>query len=86
VYDLSRVVFVFFFLQADDFQELSNVFRRYVLRKGDPFILDIDLDFFSTRNPFRGLYENANLYSRLRELYNFQPPVDDQDPKVKKYK
>jgi hypothetical protein len=69
-------------LQEDDFQELGKMFRQYIAREGDPFILDIDLDFFSTRNPFRGLYENADLYSRLRELYNFQRPEDEQDPKV----
>jgi hypothetical protein len=69
-------------LQEDDFQELGKMFRQYIPRQGDPFVLDIDLDFFSTRNPFRGLYENADLYSRLQELYNFKRPEDDQDPKV----
>jgi len=76
------VVFILFLLQQDDFPELGKMFRQYVAREGDPFILDIDLDFFSTRNPFRGLYENADLYSHLRELYNFQRPEDEQDPKV----
>ncbi|XP_033607842.1 UPF0489 protein C5orf22 homolog [Cryptotermes secundus] len=57
------------------------MFRQYIAREGDPFILDVDLDFFSTRNPFRGLYENADLYSRLQELYNFKRPEDEQDPK-----
>ena len=71
-----------FFLQSDDFPELGKMFRQYIAREGDPFILDIDLDFFSTRNPFRGLYENADLYSHLQELYNFQRPEDEQDPKV----
>jgi hypothetical protein len=76
------VVLLLFLLQKDDFQELGKMFRQYVAREGDPFILDIDLDFFSTRNPFRGLYENADLYSHLQELYNFQRPEDEQDPKV----
>ncbi|XP_021939097.1 UPF0489 protein C5orf22 isoform X9 [Zootermopsis nevadensis] len=67
--------------KKDDFQELGKMFRQYIAREGDPFILDIDLDFFSTRNPFRGLYENADLYSHLRELYNFQRPANEQDPK-----
>jgi len=76
------VVFLLFLLQTDDFPELGKMFRQYIAREGDPFILDIDLDFFSTRNPFRGLYENADLYSHLQELYNFQRPEDEQDPKV----
>ncbi len=36
-------------------------------------LVDIDLDFFSTRNPFRSLYPGANLYERLRSLYVFEP-------------
>jgi len=82
LYNLSWVVFLLFFLQTDDFPELGKMFRQYIAREGDPFVLDIDLDFFSTRNPFRGLYENADLYSHLQELYNFQRPEDEQDPKV----
>ncbi|TRY71495.1 hypothetical protein TCAL_12613 [Tigriopus californicus] len=34
-------------------------------------LLDVDLDFFSTTNPFLGLYERAQLYPRLRQLYHF---------------
>lgn len=71
-----------FLLQKDDFQEVGKMFRQYIAREGDPYILDVDLDFFSTRNPFRGLYENADLYTRLQELYNFIRPEDEQDPKV----
>jgi hypothetical protein len=82
LYNLSWVVFLLFLIQKDDFPELGKMFRQYIAREGDPFVLDIDLDFFSTRNPFRGLYENADLYSHLQELYNFQRPEDEQDPKV----
>lgn len=39
----------------------------------DHFILDVDLDFFSTLNPFVSLYQEADLYSQLRELYSFSP-------------
>jgi len=39
----------------------------------DHFILDIDLDFFSTLNPFITLYSEAGLYSKLKELYSFCP-------------
>eukprot|EP00088_Acartia_fossae_P041336 TRINITY_DN4324_c0_g1_i10.p1 TRINITY_DN4324_c0_g1~~TRINITY_DN4324_c0_g1_i10.p1 ORF type:complete len:378 (-),score=75.45 TRINITY_DN4324_c0_g1_i10:230-1363(-) len=37
------------------------------------FILDIDLDFYSTLNPFVDLYKDANLYAQLKELYTYQP-------------
>ncbi|XP_069685879.1 UPF0489 protein C5orf22 homolog [Periplaneta americana] len=64
----------------DDFQELGKTFRQYIAQ-GESFILDIDLDFFSTRNPFKGIYQNAGLYSILQDLYYFQPPNEDQDLK-----
>ena len=43
----------------------------------DHFILDIDLDFYSTLNPFVSLYREANLYPQLRDLYTFQPVPKD---------
>lgn len=40
------------------------------------FVLDIDLDFFSTINPFRDIYHNSNLYERLKKIYEFTVPLD----------
>ena len=40
-------------------------------------ILDIDLDFYSTRNPFLSLYSEINLYQMLKQLYKYEPvPID----------
>lgn len=36
-------------------------------------LLDVDLDFFSTANPFLDVYARAQLYDRLRRLYHFDP-------------
>ncbi len=38
-----------------------------------PFILDIDLDFFSTANPFKEVY-SERLYYLLRQLYHCALP------------
>ena len=37
------------------------------------WILDIDLDFYSTLNPFVSLYSAARLYEQLKELYSCAP-------------
>lgn len=49
----------------------STAVAQKLVDVNKPYILDIDLDFFSTRNPFRRLYENANLYSELKNIYHF---------------
>ena len=40
------------------------------------FILDIDLDFYSTRNPFLNMYEKADMYEKLKRIYTFRPVPD----------
>lgn len=42
------------------------------LKPNQPIILDIDLDFYSTNNPFWDLYKKAGLYAELRPIYQFQ--------------
>jgi hypothetical protein len=45
---------------------------REVLANKTATILDIDLDFYSTRNPFLGLYSEINLYQTLKQIYTFE--------------
>ncbi|XP_071955108.1 UPF0489 protein C5orf22 homolog isoform X2 [Antedon mediterranea] len=40
------------------------------------YLLDIDLDFFSTKNPFRDMYTEEQ-YDVLKNLYDFIGPADD---------
>ncbi|XP_066230024.1 UPF0489 protein C5orf22 homolog isoform X2 [Saccopteryx leptura] len=44
-----------------------------VLKKGDAFVLDIDLDFFSVKNPFKEMFTQEE-YTILQELYQFKKP------------
>ncbi|XP_070775282.1 UPF0489 protein C5orf22 homolog [Enoplosus armatus] len=46
------------------------------LSETEPYILDIDLDFFSCKNPFKELYTQEE-YAILKELYNFRGPGPD---------
>jgi len=43
---------------------------------GRVYILDIDLDFFSTQDPFR-MQLSGGQYDLLKELYRFIPPEDN---------
>ncbi|ETE64841.1 hypothetical protein L345_09392, partial [Ophiophagus hannah] len=43
------------------------------LKKGTAYVLDIDLDFFSVKNPFKEIYTQEE-YKLLQELYSFKKP------------
>ncbi|XP_008589110.1 PREDICTED: UPF0489 protein C5orf22 homolog [Galeopterus variegatus] len=44
-----------------------------ILKKGDAFVLDIDLDFFSVKNPFKEMFTQEE-YNILQKLYQFKKP------------
>ncbi|XP_055411002.1 UPF0489 protein C5orf22 homolog [Bubalus kerabau] len=44
-----------------------------ILEKRDAFVLDIDLDFFSVKNPFKEMFTQEE-YKILQELYQFKKP------------
>ncbi|XP_019592801.2 UPF0489 protein C5orf22 homolog isoform X2 [Rhinolophus sinicus] len=43
------------------------------LKKGGAFVLDIDLDFFSVKNPFKEMFTQEE-YKILQQLYQFKKP------------
>lgn len=38
------------------------------------YVLDIDLDFFSTHNPFLKIYDKADVYTKLHKIFAFSWP------------
>lgn len=46
----------------------------------DDWILDVDLDYFSTLNPFLNIYPKASTYEKLRVLFKTEKVYDVNDP------
>ncbi|RLU19382.1 hypothetical protein DMN91_007939 [Ooceraea biroi] len=68
--------------KKDDFTAVSSALRQYLPEKDAPYILDIDLDFFSTGNPFKHLLERVNLYDKLTPLFNYRR-VESDEPELR---
>lgn len=51
---------------------LDNKFR-HILNNHSDFVLSIDLDFFSTHDPFVGAF-SPEQYALLKKIYEFTPP------------
>jgi DNA-binding protein YbaB len=51
-----------------------------------PWILDVDLDYFSTLNPFLSIYPKALTYQKLKEIFHIEKSYDKDDPEsIAKY-
>lgn len=70
---------------AEESLSNSKLIKLYVRTLGDDMddfdvpldesgniILDIDLDFFSTHNPFRNVYENAKIFDHLKHIFKYR--------------
>lgn len=44
------------------------------------WILDVDLDYFSTLNPFLSIYPKANTYEKLKDIFKMAKNYDVNDP------
>ncbi|XP_062614922.1 UPF0489 protein C5orf22 homolog isoform X2 [Saccostrea cucullata] len=69
-------------LTVDRFRESLTSISELLQEFSDrPLILDIDLDFYSTKNPFLEVYTPSQ-YEILKELYSFQAPISMSDEDV----
>ncbi|XP_055534921.1 UPF0489 protein C5orf22 homolog [Wyeomyia smithii] len=50
----------------------------------DGYILDIDLDYFSTHNPFLKIYEKVGLYDKLKEIFISPELADNTENDLEK--
>lgn len=66
---------------SDDFNQVSRLLRNY-LKEDASYVLDIDLDFFSTSNPFKAVYSKASMYEKVKALYPYVPPKSWSDRDV----
>lgn len=58
---------------------------RLIEHHNNHYVLDIDLDFFSTMNPFISMHSEANMYQRLKKLYGFQYTQTEQTDAVEEH-
>ncbi len=65
-------------IRSDD-EALARKVPEFLNEDDLSLILDIDLDFFSTKNPFLDLYPESGLYDRLSALYAFSPLPEAAD-------
>ncbi|XP_050509335.1 UPF0489 protein C5orf22 homolog [Diabrotica virgifera virgifera] len=63
---------------VNDSDDLNQI-RLLISRSDAPVVLDIDLDFFSTGNPFKRMYEEANMYEQLKDIYYYKTPSSKDD-------
>jgi hypothetical protein len=58
-------------MELDGQTSMGSLFStdRFANNPTFSYALDIDLDYFSTKNPFLTLYEKADLYNKLKSIY-----------------
>ncbi|XP_066245823.1 UPF0489 protein C5orf22 homolog isoform X1 [Euwallacea similis] len=67
--------------EKEDYGKIRKLLSDYSY----PVILDIDLDFFSTSNPFLKIYENAGMYKQVKQIFKFSPPKSNSEEDISNF-
>ena len=81
--NLDHIKWIQLSIQTVNFNDHFNWFESFSFSNSN-YVLDIDLDFFSTDNPFEHIYEKANVYQLLKKIYKFDSV--EKDLKIFGYK
>ncbi|XP_063721503.1 UPF0489 protein C5orf22 homolog [Symsagittifera roscoffensis] len=71
----NQVPFKLYVLNSSDEQCISTVRTITLSQK---YILDIDLDYFSCLNPFKGIFSPSD-FEIIRSYYDFEPPTSKSE-------
>ncbi|XP_045601728.2 UPF0489 protein C5orf22 homolog [Procambarus clarkii] len=61
--------------------KVEHLALKLIQEHGENYILDVDLDFFSTMNPFVAMHDKVSMYGRLKEIYSFSF-IDSQESDI----
>lgn len=82
---LNEKAFTFTVAQLSDVDEGRINILALHLGISHPYVLDIDLDFFSTGNPFLNLFEKIGLYDRLETIFGSSLPSDNTEKTAQEF-
>lgn len=58
--------------EGSDPDAMYRLVKKTIDQHNGKYILDVDLDFFATVNPFHLMFKEADMYDRLKPLYHFE--------------
>lgn len=69
--------------QPDEYEKITETIQKNI-SDSTRWILDIDLTFFSTINPFIGLYQKAQAYPMIEDLFSYELPENNTPEEIER--